>query len=67
MDSLRREQDDRRDTQALRDGLLPWLEEVRAGLDAVTEVEKRKILELAVEDGSIDSSNRITLNLRFGR
>ena len=67
LDGLRKEQDDRRAAQALREGLSPWLGTVREGLDAVTEAEKREILKLVVEDGTIDGNNYIRLNLRFGR
>ena len=67
LDSLRREEDDWRAAQELRAGLLPWLQGVREGLDAVTEVEKREILKLIVEDGTLNRHNYITLNLRFGR
>jgi hypothetical protein len=67
LDGLRKRQDDRTAAQELRDGLIPWLETVRVGLDAVTEAEKREILKLIVEDGTVDGNNHIRLSLRFGR
>ena len=63
LDACRARESDEADQRLVMEQVLEWAQRAGEGLDGLSDEDRREVLNLLLDEGSIDSDNNVTLTL----